>query len=459
MDYNNKYDENLRLLELLKQANSIQGVRDDRFIEIHKFLDCLNNLLDGEFNQIKKVFYKNVWKLGFAYYEYDNRSLTYSLYPIHLDTNNSMIKKVDEELHSEIWNAGLGFRGIFDKNPVHDNPELHALEIIEDKYTHIFKSHSLKFDNSKLLIQEYLVAFIYKFSEQMGLPKKESYTIKEARYAFNYYLYAWVTETVKYLIKEKRNNIDSVTKCLTFKPGIIPYIDPDSIICNLSMNERETIRINVEKKIKEPDFKGISTSKIPIGNATYKMKLFPKYLEVLQEFGFRNINNPYKRLQLEKSDGYLFNSLTKKEATFNLKKVFKNLIANYDNIRNLNFAGIHGFPMFFDDKSLSMVVKVELKDKYTFMERPLYRSVIIKGFTHPNDIILLKSKDKMSEIFYKNKKCFVTINGKTYQVVEWQSGSLDFLYSEFPSFNFIESFLKKQVEEYFKTRKKAMNVT
>lgn len=87
-----KYFENIYLLTLSK----------DEIICIQKFIDRFNQLLDGDFNFIKRFYYPEMWKMGLAIGTYSSTSLTYVLYPIFWGTNDFILKKIKLENFSDL---------------------------------------------------------------------------------------------------------------------------------------------------------------------------------------------------------------------------------------------------------------------------------------------------------------------------------------------------------------------
>jgi hypothetical protein len=79
-----KYFENIQLSTLSK----------DDIICIQKFIDRYNQLLDGDFNFIKRFYYPEMWKMGLAIGTYTPTSLTYVLYPIFWGSNDFILKKI-----------------------------------------------------------------------------------------------------------------------------------------------------------------------------------------------------------------------------------------------------------------------------------------------------------------------------------------------------------------------------
>lgn len=82
------------------------------------------------------------------------------------------------------------------------------------------------------MAREYLFAYVDKYSEQLGLSKKDSYTVSEMEEAFINYYPRWLFAAKKAL-EARRNNIalsstlDSGGPNITLHdPGCIVFLDP-----------------------------------------------------------------------------------------------------------------------------------------------------------------------------------------------------------------------------------------
>lgn len=159
--------------KLEEHADPSLRTQDDDFVYIHLFLDEVNNLLDS-FDVVKHRFYSpQTWKLGFMCTEFLDSITTYALYPINYDINDIQIKKVDDFSGLE----KLGFDVAYG-NPVKYDPKGHASKFIQERVDRIIRNRHL-FIRNKFLANEFSYAFVNNFHLQLGLEKKNSYTIKE----------------------------------------------------------------------------------------------------------------------------------------------------------------------------------------------------------------------------------------------------------------------------------------
>ncbi|MFX0103358.1 MAG: hypothetical protein ACFFCS_27605, partial [Candidatus Hodarchaeota archaeon] len=105
---------------------------------IHEFLDHLNYHLDGNFKILKELFFQNCWKVGFAYDIFQSDRLSYSLYPIPFQVNDTQIRQIKCEENKLDKRARNMFEKIknarrftfIDGNPLERNPKKYALQLI-----------------------------------------------------------------------------------------------------------------------------------------------------------------------------------------------------------------------------------------------------------------------------------------------------------------------------------------
>lgn len=108
---NSIFFEDINLDESIKKANSINKyfeniqlstLSKDDIICCQKFIDRFNQLLDGDFNFIKRFYYPEMWKMGIAIGTYSPTSLTYVLYPISWGLNDLILKKIKLDNFSDV---------------------------------------------------------------------------------------------------------------------------------------------------------------------------------------------------------------------------------------------------------------------------------------------------------------------------------------------------------------------
>ena len=445
------YDSKAKEFERYKKAFSILsdvitpalGKTDEKFVKIHYFLDEINNYLDHKFTIVKQIFYPNTWKLGFAYYQYENSELTYTLYPIAQSRNDIQIKEVDKNLHDIIQKEGLGFATHFSNNPLETRPKEYVKEIIEEKTSKIIEAKLLKHAGNEFLAKEFILAFIDKFHAQMGLKQKNKYSIKEIENGFYKYLPLWLKISHDILLSKDRNNFKNRVTA-----GRIRYYDPDRI-CEIKENECKEIEQSVGKALK----KNTPIPKIPMGNEQIPFGLFVEFFNYFKQTK-KEIVRPYKAKdfsRLKDNGSWAWSVFSKQDANHNLKIFFENLVEVYNSILQNNF------PLLYNELSLfreadTILVSWNIKDSYkNFQDGPTYKLYYLKAENkkvQPSINLFSEAEAKtFKDLDFKTRE--LTFRKKKYQIISRRSSVLDFIYEDTPMLNFIYNELEEQLKNYF----------
>lgn len=448
------YDSKAEEFEKYKKAFSIisdiitpaLGRTDNKFVKIHYFLDDLNSLLDGKFTIIKRIFYPSAWKIGLAYYQYKNNELAYTLYPVPSNKNDVQIKKVDKSLHDRIQKEGLGFVKHFAENPIENRPNEYAKEIIKSKASKLIENKLLNHSGSDFLAREFVFAFIDEFQTQMGLQKKDKYTIEEIENAFYKYLPLWLEEAHKFLISENRNNFnDRIKQCR------ILYSDPN-IIFEIGEDERETITGKVKSRIINKE----NISNLPMGkmgNKQFPFGLFVEFFSFLKQKTkeITRLYRPKDLLRCKEKGCLVWEMFSKKDAKHNFNIFFESLPRVCRTLIRNNFPLLEKELSLFE-KADKIAVSWLAKDNYNKTKNiPIYEMFYLKS--EKRDIkqsveILNDEETKM----FKNidlRKNNVNFRGENYKIIMRQSSILDFLYEDTPMLNFIYKLLEDKLKAYF----------
>lgn len=439
-------------VELSKKSNLALDVDKKDFQDIHIFLDKINALLDGKFSIVKNRFYPTAWKIGLAYYRYEEDAVTYTLYPIPFSKNDVQIKEIDKNLREELKDEGLGFTGHFKENPFRRRPKEYAIEIVESKMMKILEHRLLSHKGNEFLAREYVFAFIDRFSQQMGLDTKDSYTISEIEEAFFYYLPTWVDEAIKFMVKVERNRVRRYADCLYGRP----YFDPDMLISQIMSDERKRIDDLVRKRINQKS----PIPRIPLGNRRFPLGIFYEFLSFLKSKGIEKLDRVYSQKdysRLRKTGGFIYNLFSPSAVEKNLKVFFNNLQIAYKDIVLRNFPEIAEKLPLFGDASLTIVV-FNVKEKY----EPPRDSPIIQFFHLASEngggleIAMYKEGEPNApNISFENVRLGenIELDRKKYQLISGSKGVLDFIYDDLPMFNFVYRILKGNIRTYFEVLK------
>jgi len=442
-----KYDSVNKELQKIKKINELLsenknpafGISKDYFVKIHKFLDVLNYFLDNKFKLVKRIFYDNCWKIGFAYHEFEYKKVVFTLYPISFKMNDIQIKEVDDKLKKKIKPYGL--IGHFTENPIINNPKNFALDVIQSNMSQILQENLLSHKNNLFLVNEFIIAFIDKFHIQMGLQEKDEYTLSEMETGFNQYMPIWIEEALK---------IPHVTL------GRMRYVDPDFLISQIMKDERQKIDTQVRKRLTENEY-----VKYPfiLGNKKLLMRVFVESLEILKNEGITNIKRIYRKQdfnRLRKCKSHLkWNVYSVADLEENLKIFFKNLPTAFNDVINENFPLLKKEMDFFKKFNRILVV-FDAKEKYENGESPIVKIYYLVDPDEKSDKIdIYKEGEKeIPKVIYSVFGGMLKLNGKMCKVIEWDTdANFHFIFDEIPLSNYIYHILEKRFEEYFKILK------
>jgi len=390
-----EYDKLKDLYELLsKESNAALGIDNNDFRDIHKFLDEINRLLDGNFSIVKKIFYPTAWKLGLAYYRYEDNSVSYTIYPISHTTNDVQIKEGNDLLRKDLWEKGLGVTGHNFENPFKLKPKEYAIEIVESKTLRTLENRGLNHFGSEFLAREYIFAFIDKFIQQPGAHTRNKYTLDELENVFFKHL--------------------PITK----QQGQVPLI-------TLIRNDR------------------------------FNTRMFVGFLSLLKRKGFSEIERAYlpkDYSRLSKKPGWIWSLYSPNALEKNLLIFFENLAKVYDDISSRNFPQIaKEMPLF--GKATLTIIAFSAKEEYrTFKDAPTISFFHFEREKQENLEIEILGEEESKKLPYLSWDYLgkdVEIKGMKHKLVSGSRGVLDFIYDDLPMFNFVYKILEENLKGYF----------
>ncbi|HUV02243.1 MAG TPA: hypothetical protein VMW67_02165 [Desulfobacteria bacterium] len=436
-------------ITLSKNANPTLSIAKAEFQSIHIFLDTINKFLDEKFSLVKKIYYPNTWKIGLAYYEYQDNTFSYTLYPISLESNEVQIKEVDEELHKQLKREGFGFTAHYVENPIKCRPKDYATEIIESKTMGVLENRLLNHQGNEALAREFIFAFFDKFYQQLGLDKKDVYSLEEIEKSFFQYLPMWIEEAVNFLVKVHRNGVNNVVDCLYGRP----YFDPDLLIRQIMADERKQIDQSVRTKIKQ----GYAVPNISRGNDRLPLEIFTEFFNFLKSEGLNEVSRVYSPKDYSRSGGWVWGVYSPEVAEDNLRIFFRNLPDAYDSLVFTNFPELKQELALFG-KASRIIVIFEVKNTYTsYQDSPKIEFFYLKGKDQDEITIEIYNKSEDSDIPRISHEDFdkeVEIEGKKYELISISRGILDFIYDDLPMFNFVYKTLEDNFKKYFAKQKR-----
>lgn len=429
-----KYDELKKQFEILSKSNIPDlGKENDIYIKIHEFLDAYNYLLDSKFNIVKKRYYANYWKIGFAYYKYEPNEVIYALYPIPRNKNDIQIKQVSPAIHDELEKNRLSL-GFIASNPIQDNPVPFARKLIHESLNKLIGNKHLYNAADIFLAQEYIFAFIDRFYEEMGLEIKDEYRVSEVGIYLMVYLPFWVEEAKKVLLKKEGSLAGALEQESSFSVFFIDHAK--SALNNKEQKEiHETVlrRVNQERSIQFPT---LSSRYLPISILT-------EFIIALQNMGISGIGRPYIRKTFE-----IKNLYAKEDIIKNLRVFCYHLQYAYPRFISLNFPELQEELSLFKQCNRILFLP-NLKNEDHYFCTMLY----LASDSDEDHKITVVDNEKEVEKYEKLTLALgkiVEFEGKEYKIVASKMTVMDFLYEETPLLNYIYSLTKEKLESYFK---------
>jgi len=436
------YDNLERAFSLLKShANPIIGRQNSDIIAIHQHLDQLNYLLDTKYNIVKRIFYPNSWKLGFAYSKFDATFATYTHYPIPSNKNEIQIKIIDENLERELKKINHVLIIASSNNPILINPYGKAKEFVSSKIDIILKNHLLDHQVNQILANEYLIAFIDHFYLQMGLEKKDAYSIAEIEFGFFNYLPIW-TNITYHQIKAPQ---------LFYQRG---YHDPESYLVHISEIERPHIDEQVRKQLIE--HKEVVTD--ALGNTRYPFGIFLQMLTYLKSNNIKEISRIYEEKDYNRHRNEscsVFNVYTPNELEKNLSAVLKNIQNVYSSIIKKNFPLLVKELPIFNGANLIIIVYYLPEICPPMGPFPKWTIYYLKSekLDEGIEIIILDLKkfhgDPSFSILENMPEHFLH-NEKNYALFMRTSDVMNSVYSDTPLFDLMYDLIKDALIEFLK---------
>ena len=304
---------------------------------------------------------------------------------------------------------------------------------IEFSLKRLFKTKALNHQGSRFLALEYVFAVIDKYWKQLGLEKKDEYTISEVEDGLFQYLPLWVEESLKAIPRESIQNI-----------GKNGYLNLDLIRVLVPSVYEKMIESRVNEKLRHQ--KTIYVQ-IPVDSREIPLKLMDQFLTYLKKEGITNLTRHYRPpnfSRVKKPTEIIWNGYNLDDIIFNLQTFFHNLVSCYYTILENNFPKLQDKLTHFYGAS-KIIVEVELEEKYGPMKRVLYLKN--EAEKELSVSIISKSEGKIPDDYSQRKT--LLFNEKQYQIISWSSGVLDFIFHELPMLDTIYKILLDKIGAFF----------
>ncbi len=435
---------------LMRQLESnLIGAAKPEFTKLHMFLDEYNRLLDHDFSIVKKVYYPNAWKLGIAYAEYKPDALSYFLYPIQSAVNDIAIKKLNPSTFRPFTTTPDGSTWYRQSNPIEKNPQTYAKALVKKRLDNILKYQLLDHSGVVTLAREYLFAYVDKYSEQLGLSKKDRYTVFELEEAFVNYYPRWLFEAKKTLKVQMNSSPRSTV--LDSSGSNIPLHDPDCIIF-LDQTTRQDIQRQVASQI-------AAKTDIPvlaISSSKLSAAIFARMLDFVKQKGIKRVTRLYKPKDFSLLNGaqsaFVWDVYSPTARLYNLKRATTRLQSVYSKIVSNNFPQIsrqlalvkpgHSLLFVYDD--------TENTSEFGIPPGATTYEIIADEAQSRKPATFLLASDHKIDIKHVDSEPMLGIDGKDYKLVMESWTNSDFWNSDTPLFDMVYEYLERALDEYFK---------
>src|SRR5437667_85389 len=102
--------------------------------------------------------------------------------PQDISKNEQRLLNRTNNAFREEMKEGDGITYHLASNPIQERPADYAKEMVNSRVLQLVERKLLKHSGHEVLAREFVIAFIDKFREQMGLPEKDEYSLAEVHY-------------------------------------------------------------------------------------------------------------------------------------------------------------------------------------------------------------------------------------------------------------------------------------
>lgn len=439
----------IKVSSLLQQTQSnLIGAAKPEFTKLHMFLDEYNRLLDHDFSIVKKVYYPNVWKLGIAYAEYEPNTLSYVLYPIPSTVNDVAIKKLDPATFLPLKTTAAGATWHLG-NPLEENPHAYAKGLIRKRVEYILKNQLLDHSGIVTLAREYLFAYVDNYSEQLGLNKKDSYTVSELEEAFVNYYPRWLF-AAKEALEAQRNNLARSRglasvgpKMMFHDPSYIHFLDP-------------TTRQEIQRQVAAQIAAKTVLPAITVEDGKLSIMIFARMLDFVKQKGLKKVVRLYMPkdisfLQSVKSS-LVWDVYSPTARLYNLKRFAARFESVYCKVVSNNFPQISRQLALVRPRHRLLFVYDSSKNPVASGSPPsatIYEIVADKTYPRKPATFLLAS-DHNIDIKRIGSKATLSIDGEGYDLISTSCTSTDLWLSDTPLLAIVYEYLERSLDQYFR---------
>ena len=430
--------DKVTLAELKKYIINPTGEKNHRFSAIYKFLDHYNHLLDHDFNSIKNVLYRNVWKIGIAYTDFEAHHLAYVLYGIEENTNDTLIKVL-----KNIKPNDVGFDHIrmaaMNYNPIIYQPESHAYKAIYDDLEKLLNLKAFLIVNGNLA-NEYLVSFLDNYSWLFGI--KDGFKSKQ-----------YDIQKFKRIVFERWPDILFEMR---YKYYTTDYLDRNK---ELDVSLNDLISHFKEKRSQFSSLLSKSPSgrfltyrdKVILHSDSYNIRLIKRYIEELESKGNKSIKRLYAKPDLKNDNGLIWGGYSRQATFANIQLLFRNFIDAYHQYLNIYFPYLYDELKFYKNYDVLMVVLGNIDARNIYPPK-----ISITKYRDKNRKVLPSIEFYLEENLPKKYENYWWGNQQNRKgAMEWCGTSgitFPFVYNTLPLYSYLYKHVANVFKDYFKQK-------
>lgn len=417
-----------QLEEVSKHVSPLKGLDKKSIAILQVFIDELNRLLDSEYSVVKRIFFKDIWKIGIAIHSYTDERISYSLFSIKTGHSDSLIKYIDLSAAKIFKNGPYGFMSFWGLNKMKENPQKEARELVYSRLEEILRNKMLSIAN-EFLCTEYLFDFIDEHLISLGLEKKDSYSLEELQFAMQVYLPRWCLIALRYVKYPKH----------------LDHIDPGLLKMLLGRVTYKEIHEETVEMIK----KNIGISPFFIGSLFFSFKTVYEALSYLGENKYSKISRIYRQrnpaIWKNRTSVFVWEGYRQADLDYNASVLLNNLEKVFNDFIKINSFDSAQYNLF--NKYDKVIFVHELKENYQEKGFPGLRTYylkLIEGFPEANKTECLNAKDFNINSFPGD---IVQFRNNKYKVEQCSERIADFFFHRTPMLFLVYEALKDRAKE------------
>ena len=411
-----------------------------------RYLDRINEILDGEFPALKAVAYPDYWKIGIAVTDIAMGERCHFLIPIAYGSNELLVRQFDVTTEQEMFDV-FHQKGAFvliggDQESIKRLGEGNAYNAVKSALLRAFKQAPLYVPDAALA-NEYLAGFTETFFALLGLDKKDDViSLNDLQFLLTAVLPVAHENEMTFIA----DGVTSLSYSLDLEKDRAP-------------KPYYKQRIEAAKLLLKTGY--LPRYRTDIYSGLFSMRLVHQYITLLVDTGqMRTIHafasDTMQRNHVPMHIGIRNLALVQE----NLRRFFARLPESYEHYLKTNFYKVQEVVDFFEDSSLLVFVlqtighaaeKPYLECYRIHDERVGKRRMLFYTDTDTDNPM-----DRKRWLIDRDPTC--VIYGQTYVITSVTVMTLEFLFERSPTFAFIDKQILRRLEPYLdkKARGKTM---